>query len=88
MEGPETFGPAVTASVPALLPALSGLGLTNDGAGLQMLLDSWLEEMEAKGAPREFCYRVLVGALSVSLGYHAGRERIDQRLLWVMGVSS
>jgi hypothetical protein len=79
---------AVTSSVPMLLPGLSGLGLEQDGDGLQILLDAWLAEMEAKGAPREFCYRVLVGALAVSLGFHAGREAIDGRLLFVLGEGS
>lgn len=71
----------VKRTVPALLPALAGLGLTQDTDGLQMLMDEWLERMESLGAPREFCYRVLVGALSTSLGHHAGREAIDDRLI-------
>lgn len=75
----------VVARSQALLPALAGLGAEVDSAGIALLLDEWLEECEAMGLPREFCYRLLIGSLSVALGHHVERAEIDERLLKTMG---
>lgn len=63
--------------VSTLMPALASLGMVEDIAGLAMAMDNALEELEDAGVPREFTYRVLVGALATSLGNIAGAEQIE-----------
>jgi hypothetical protein len=68
-----------------LVPALAGLGLEADTHGMSMLMNLFLDDMAKIGLDREFCYRVIVGALAMSLGHHAQREGVDGRLAEVFG---